>query len=101
MAPKRDPTLKDNKNKQPSTDICVSKTSTADNANHDVYLSLPLCRHGSEIDKAFNRIQVLLDQKLTMLSDSVEKLVSDARALGNRVKSLEESLACHRETLGL
>lgn len=93
--------LKDNNNKQPITDIRASKTSTAANANHDNYSHAPtlLPWFTSKIDKAFNRIYAPLDLKLTTLSDSKEKLVSDARALGNCVKSPEKSHASHGQSL--
>ena len=90
---------KDDKGKKLAA-MTTAKDSASDRpsvANTDV----PPAWFHEEMEKGFNKIHSLLDQKLSTLAVSVGTLLSDNRALGKRVNVVEEEQASYAESLNI
>ncbi|KAL3063694.1 hypothetical protein OYC64_000096 [Pagothenia borchgrevinki] len=95
--PQKKPEARDDKSKKTSelptasNSISPVKANTVTEVQPSWFLE--------EMEKGFNKIQTLLDHKLNTLTVSVETLLNENRALGCRVKEVEEKQANHTESL--
>ena len=99
LGKKPETATKDDKGKKLAA-MTTAKDSASDRpsvANTDV----PPAWFHKEMEKGFNKIHSLLDQKLNTLAVSVETLLSENRALGKRVNVVEEEQASYAESLNI
>ena len=99
LGKKPETATKDDKGKKLAA-MTTAKDSASDRpsvANTDV----PPAWFHEEMEKGFNKIHSLLDQKLSTLAVSVETLLSENRALGKRVNVVEEEQASYAESLNI
>ena len=92
--------MKDDKDKKLAA-ITTAKDSASSDGPPVANIDVPPAWFHEEMEKGFNKIHSLLDQNMNTLAVSVETLLSDNRALGQRIKGVEDEQASYSESLNV